>query len=97
MENFRYLENTAILILDEDKCIGCAQCTIVCPHRVLKMNGKVVQIVDPDGCMECGACVNNCPTEALYTNPDDGCGCASYIISAWISKIRGKPLSNCGC
>ncbi len=97
MKEFRYLPNTAILELDTDKCIGCKQCTQVCPHRVLEMAGKKVSIVDPNGCMECGACVQNCPADALYTNPSDGCGCAAFIIAACYSKIRGKEMDSCGC
>lgn len=44
-----------------------------------------------------GACATNCPTEAIFVNPDDGCGCAALIINRWISKAIGKPISSCGC
>jgi NAD-dependent dihydropyrimidine dehydrogenase PreA subunit len=54
-------------------------------------------IVDCNACMECGACATNCPTEAIFVNPDEGCGCAALIINRWISRIRAKPLSDCGC
>lgn len=97
MKDFRYLPDTAILRLDHEKCIGCGRCASVCPHRVLQIVDHKAQIVDKDGCMECGGCVQNCPVDALYTNIDDGCGCAAYIIASWISKITGKSLDNCGC
>lgn len=97
MKDFRYLDNTAILKLDVEACIGCGNCTVVCPHRVFAMQGKKAAIVDPNGCMECGACATNCPVEAIYVNPDEGCGCAAYIINSWISKIRGKSVTFCGC
>jgi ferredoxin len=47
--------------------------------------------------MECGACAKNCPVGAIYVNPDDGCGCAAYIINSWIARVRGKAPSGCGC
>jgi NAD-dependent dihydropyrimidine dehydrogenase PreA subunit len=97
MKNFRYLDNTAILRLNEEACIGCGNCTTVCPHRVFAMEGKRARIVDRNGCMECGACATNCPVEAIYVNPDEGCGCAAYIINSWLSKIRGKTVNGCNC
>lgn len=97
MKSFRYLDNTAILKLDEEACIGCGNCTTVCPHRVLALQGEKARIVDKNGCMECGACATNCPVEAIYVNPDEGCGCAAYIINSWLSRIRGKKVAACGC
>ena len=97
MRDFRYLDGTAILQLSVDKCIGCGNCQVVCPHRIFRvLNGKA-EIVDRNGCMECGACAKNCPTAAIYVNPDDGCGCASHIINSWVAGVRGKVQSSCGC
>jgi NAD-dependent dihydropyrimidine dehydrogenase PreA subunit len=95
MKNFRYLKSTAILKLDKNACIGCGNCATVCPHRVFQLNDKKAKIVDYDGCMECGACATNCPTKAIYVNPDDGCGCAAYLINNWMSKLRGKTVNVC--
>ena len=97
MKDFRYIDNTAILKLNEDACIGCGNCVTVCPHRIFELHGKKAAIVDYNGCMECGACATNCPVEAIYVNPDNGCGCASYIINSWISKVRGKTVDGCSC
>jgi ferredoxin len=97
MQDFRYLDDTAILRLSVDKCIGCGNCQVVCPHRIFLVRGGKAEIIDRNGCMECGACAKNCPTAAIYVNPDDGCGCAAYIIASWVAKIRGKSPSACGC
>lgn len=91
MEDFRYLRDATTLALDEDKCVGCAECTRVCPHGVFQMNAKKIRIVDRNGCMECGACRLNCPAGALSVEP--GVGCAAYIISGW---IHGKENASCG-
>lgn len=97
MRDFRYLDGAAILQLSEDKCIGCGNCQVVCPHRIFRVRDGKAEIVDRNACMECGACAKNCPTSAIYVNPDDGCGCASYIINSWVAGIRGKARSGCGC
>ena len=97
MEKFRYIDGAAILKYDREKCVGCGTCETVCPHRVFTINSKKAKVVDYNGCMECGACAKNCPVDAIYVNPDDGCGCAAYIINSWISKVRGKTVNVCGC
>lgn len=96
MKDFMYLDETVTLHITEDTCIGCGNCELVCPHRVLKVIDAKAKILDR-GCMECGACARNCPVEAIYVNPDEGCGCAAYIINSWFSKFRKKPMTNCGC
>ena len=85
MQNFRYLENVTTLKLDQEKCIGCGMCEIVCPHTVFMVEKPKARINDLDACMECGACAANCPTAAISVTP--GVGCASYIIQTW---IKGK-------
>ncbi len=97
MKDFRYIDGAAILELNEKTCIGCGMCVIVCPHRIFELQNKKARIIDYNGCMECGACATNCPVEAIFVNPDNGCGCAAFIINTWISKIRGKPVDICSC
>jgi len=97
MKDYRYIDNVAILRLDREACIGCGNCTIVCPHRVFTMQNKKAEFADYNGCMECGACATNCPVGAIFVNPDEGCGCAAYIINSWLSRIRGRPVTACSC
>ncbi len=91
MKTFRYLPGVTTLRLDDNACVGCGMCEIVCPHRVFLMHQKKARIHDVDGCMECGACAKNCPTEAIQVSP--GVGCAAYIIQTW---IKGKNAAACG-
>jgi NAD-dependent dihydropyrimidine dehydrogenase PreA subunit len=86
-----YLKNVVTLALDEEKCLGCGTCLLVCPHTVLgRSNGKV-RIVDRDACMECGACARNCPAEAISV--DAGVGCAAAVVNAAL----GRQGSSCCC
>ncbi|RPH41035.1 MAG: ferredoxin family protein [Desulfobulbaceae bacterium] len=95
MKDFRYIDGAAILKLDREACIGCGQCVTVCPHRVFALTEKKAEILDPDGCMECGACARNCPVQAIYVNPDDGCGCAALLIARWFNTLIGKETASC--
>jgi NAD-dependent dihydropyrimidine dehydrogenase PreA subunit len=84
MKNPVYLKNVVTLQLDENKCTGCGMCLDVCPHDVLKMNGKHVVIRNRDACMECGACKQNCPVNAIAV--DSGVGCAAAVINAMLGR-----------
>lgn len=86
-----YLKNVTTLKLDDEKCIGCGMCLVVCPHAVFaRQNGKA-RIEDRDGCMECGACARNCPTEAVTVKA--GVGCAAAVINSML----GRDSSSCCC
>lgn len=95
MKDFRYIDGVATLKLDAALCVGCGMCETVCPHRIFEVHEKKAAISDFDACMECGACAQNCPAEAISVTP--GVGCAVYIISTWISKIKGSPGTNSCC
>ena len=91
MENFRYLPGVTTLTLNQEACVGCGMCEVVCPHGIFSVQQKKARINDRDECMECGACAKNCPADAIGVTP--GVGCASYIIQTW---IKGKNPAACG-
>ena len=91
MGQLTYLKNVVTLELDEERCIGCGMCLIVCPHGVLGMNNGNAMIQDRDLCMECGACARNCPAEAITVQA--GVGCAAAVINAAL----GRDASSCCC
>lgn len=95
MRNMIYLPNVSTLTFDASRCTGCRTCTLVCPHGVLKMNGRRAMIHNGDRCMECGACALNCPEQALNVQP--GVGCAAYIIQTWIKGKDAACCSDKGC
>ena len=63
---------TGVVICDENKCVGCWSCIMVCPYGVIKRNlseKKVASKCDFCGEEEIPVCVANCPNEALnYTD-----------------------------
>jgi NAD-dependent dihydropyrimidine dehydrogenase PreA subunit len=93
MSGLRYIEEVVTLQLDPDKCTGCRQCEMVCPHGVFEVaHGKAV-VVDRGACIECGGCAKNCAYGAISLKP--GVGCAAAIINGWIHNT--EPSCDCGC
>lgn len=72
-------------------CTGCGMCSIVCPHGVFSISGRVAEIVRQQACMECGACQLNCPPSAIKVN--SGVGCAAAMI---LAALKGKKEVICG-
>ena len=66
-------EETGAVVCDEDRCVGCWMCIMVCPAGAVRP-GKQDSIASKcDLCLEEGfpACVENCPNEAIIYREDD--------------------------
>jgi len=52
--------------ISSDVCIGCGQCTEVCPGSLIRLNdeGKA-RISRPERCWGCASCVKECPVQAI--------------------------------
>ncbi|WP_020676021.1 mercury methylation ferredoxin HgcB [Geopsychrobacter electrodiphilus] len=92
MAHQKYLKNVVTLKLEQEKCVGCGLCAIVCPRAVFKIEDDLAWITALDNCMECGACVGNCPVGAITVHA--GVGCASAIIHSWLTG--DEPSCDCG-
>ncbi|HEY91565.1 MAG TPA: 4Fe-4S dicluster domain-containing protein [Dehalococcoidia bacterium] len=53
--------------VDEDRCVGCWTCLLVCPISAIRPDTEKHRIVKCDLCSgeDIPACVANCPNEAL--------------------------------
>jgi carbon-monoxide dehydrogenase iron sulfur subunit len=59
--------STSLVTVDEERCIGCGTCSLVCPLGVPKLDAAQKKMVKCDLCQdeEIPVCVANCPNEAL--------------------------------
>lgn len=60
-------KETGLVEHDQEKCIGCWTCIMVCPYGAVKPDSSGTIIAKCDLCpdREIPACVENCPNEAL--------------------------------
>ena len=61
-------EETGAVLCDEDRCVGCWMCVMVCPFGAIQRNtvgNKAASKCDLCYGEEIPACVANCPNEAL--------------------------------
>ena len=70
--------------VDEDRCIGCWTCMLVCPLAAIRQDIEQKKALKCDFCQgeEIPVCVANCPNEALvYAEvPDGSPGVKSRVI-----------------
>jgi len=68
-------ENTGVVNCDENKCVGCWSCIMVCPYGVIKRDISAKRAASKcDFCEDekIPVCVKNCPNEALkFSDTDD--------------------------
>lgn len=54
-----------MVIIDKNKCIGCAACVQGCPVFAMKINRNDKAESNKNKCIGCRACLNCCPTMAI--------------------------------
>lgn len=64
--------------IDEEKCTGCGSCAVVCPHKILVIEGKKAVLV-AGGCMHCGHCQASCPVQAISVELPDRLGLDTIV------------------
>jgi carbon-monoxide dehydrogenase iron sulfur subunit len=58
---------SSLVTLDEERCIGCGTCLLVCPLGAMRLDKEQKRMLKCDLCRgeQIPACVANCPNEAL--------------------------------
>jgi iron only hydrogenase large subunit-like protein/CheY-like chemotaxis protein len=63
---------TPVIRIDEDKCINCYACIVICPVKYC-MNGSAEKLqINHDICIGCGNCINACTHKARTLIDDTG-------------------------
>ncbi len=66
------------VLIDQERCIGCKMCVIVCPFGVIRTDKKGKAMIKCDMCFErlkrneLPVCVVSCPTKALEFKTSEG-------------------------
>ena len=67
------------VIIDRERCKGCAYCTEFCPRKALEMSKELTpkgyllpKVTDESKCLNCGLCEIICPEFAIRVLPQDG-------------------------
>jgi carbon-monoxide dehydrogenase iron sulfur subunit len=66
-------ETSGLVLVDEEKCIGCGTCSLVCPYGAIQKDDLSGKAVKCDGCTdrEVPRCVSVCPNGALVVVEDE--------------------------
>ena len=60
-----------MMIVNEDKCIGCKKCIYDCPTSTIIYNERKKAYIENERCINCGHCIAICPTAAVYSDSLD--------------------------
>lgn len=52
--------------IDEDKCIMCGKCQIVCAVHAIDTKDNKKRIIRKTDCLTCHECESSCPTDAIH-------------------------------
>jgi heterodisulfide reductase subunit A len=51
--------------VDQEKCVGCAECIMSCPYTAISRNADGKAEVNAALCHGCGTCAATCPSGAI--------------------------------
>lgn len=57
-----YRAKNGVVMIDNEKCVGCLICVEFCPTHSMRIHRGFVQ---PSKCVACGQCAKECPTNAI--------------------------------
>src|SRR3982751_5203517 len=63
------MKRTAVALVDEARCIGCARCIAACPVDAIAGAEGFMHTVIPDYCTGCEWCLPPCPVDCIDLVP----------------------------
>jgi carbon-monoxide dehydrogenase iron sulfur subunit len=85
-------------LIDQDRCIGCKFCIVVCPFGVIGVANDSKVVVKCDLCIErtkAGqepACVEACPTKALKLVDEKDLAASKRRLAARELALSAQPV-----
>src|SRR5512133_1505060 len=92
---------SAVLEVDEKKCVNCHKCISVCPAKYCNDGSGDVVRVNPDMCIACGTCIAACTHHARIYKDDSqgffmdihkGVPMVAVVAPAVVSSFPGNYL-----
>ena len=93
---------------NSDKCIECGQCSLICPHAVIRpfadknpefkkefmgaSDYRFQIIISEDDCTGCGLCIQNCPGKALSFKEKDNSN--NELVKKYFDNYENPELTN---
>ena len=81
------------VLIDGEKCKGCAICVSLCPVQAISIIQNKA-FIDQNKCNECLQCLDDCPSQAIYQTTDKEISVTERQDSTPYSVHRTSPQSN---
>lgn len=65
------MKRSAVALVDEARCIGCARCILACPVDAIAGAEGYMHTVIADYCTGCELCLPPCPVDCIEMVPAD--------------------------
>ncbi len=72
-----------------DKCIGCGECSVVCPVKAIRIENKK-SVIDKTKCIGCASCMEACPTMAMFIDFAAGDKTQDKMVEYCLAVLKDK-------